>query len=608
MSKVNLSFVIAATCLLLLTLAGESEGRLQLSVDTRDVAQTASISLHCRDVHPQDNSMASNGGHHSGGMEMQMMKQDGDRENEPLQFKLNNSVIYPNSTLLHNYSVESADIDMGHHYIAHFQLIKPHEIFIGNFTCVRNCTVSNDVIIAYLPLNVEVNLNTSLPSAEPPAESSRDSTLILSVSLSAAIIVIIAMLICLTFACYKTKKTSNQAKNIKSGESWYHSSMPTKNQPSYWKDHSMIHFTANGYAVPNCSLARLANGRVLEKQHSFGANNAQNVVSRRTISKVLKYLLHPSDCSRPNCLCKEVKEEYNALVNELKPDIHNYYAPHNSTILTSELVLEAQIEHEGMQGRAGQAQTFVAFQGDNQTHCSTITIEDDHSLSYCKDGCSSLAPTSHQSSIHYPQLSPVSGPELELSFVDPVERVTFDSKGGRYFNQDHHIGLKVPPGAVPNDEQVTVEIGVSLSCPILFPAGKRPVSAMISVCVVGNPNYQFLKPVEVRLPHCLDVNTKEAVNNLEIEFLKSGHNLFCFHRAEGKSTFEPRTHSGTLTTKHFCCFCIAANKSKADLTKIYYRLIKVVPKSTSSLRWKARYCITYFLNTCLRVSIQTNAQ
>ena len=595
MSKKGLSF-LAATCLLL-TFAGGTEGQLQLSVDTSDVTTTNIITLHCRDVYPQDNSMASTGESDHSGMEMQMMKRGGDRENESLQFKLNNSVIHPNSTFLLNYSVESVDMNMGHHYIAHFQLVNPYEVFVGNFTCVSNCTVSNDVILAYLPLSMEINLNTSFPSAKPSAESCQDSGLVISGSLSVAAIVIIAMLLCLTFGCYKTKKLSNQAKSIKSGGSWDHS-IPTKSQSSYWKDHSIVHFTANGYAVPKCSLAKVANERRLDKQHSFGTNNA-NFISKRTISKVLKYLLHPSDCSRPNCLCKEVKEEYTALVNELKSDL-DCYAPHNSTILTSELVLEAQIEHEAMQGRGCQAQTAVTQEND-QIHFSAITIEDDHSLSYCKDGCS-LDPTSDQSSIYYPQLSPVSGPELELSYVDPVDRVTFDSKGGRYTNQDHHIALKVPPGAVPEGEQVTVEIGVSLSCPILFPAGKRPVSAILSMCVVGNPNYQFLKPVEVRLSHCLDVATREAVNNLEIEFLKSGHNLFCFHKAEGKSTFEPGTHSGTLTTKHFCCFCIAANKSKADLTKIYYRLIKVVPKSTSSLRWKARYCITYFLNTCLRVS------
>jgi hypothetical protein len=611
MSKKALSFLAAAYLLLTLAPGGTgSKGQLQLSVDTSDFAATNIISLHCRDVYPSqqdNNSMASTSDHQSG-MEMQMMKRGGDslRENESLQFKLNNSVIYPNSTFLHNYSVESVRMEMEHHYFARFQLIEP---FIGNFTCVRNCTVSNDVIFAYLPLDINLN-NMSLPESENPSQMAilcGDSALVIGGSLSAAAIVIIAMLICLTLACYKTKQIGNQAKNVKSLGSWDHSDMPTKNCPSsYWKDHSVVHFTANGYAVPKCtSLSKLANERRPEKQHTFGTNNA-NFISKKIISKVLKYLLHPSDCSRPNCLCKEVKGEYNALVNELKSDL-DCYAPHNSTILTSEFLLEAQIEHESMQGRS-QAQTVALTRGDDHARCSAITVEDDDTLSfYCKDGCS-LAPTFRdQSYIYYPQLSPASpGPELELSYVDPVDRVTFDSKGGRYTNQDHHICLKVPPGAVPEGEQVTVEIGVSLSCPILFPAGKRPISAMLSMCVIGNPNYQFLKPVEVSLSHCLDVATKEDVNNLEIEFLKSGHNLFCFHKAEGESTFELGSHSGTLTTKHFCCFCIAANKGKADLNKICYRLVKVVPKSTPSLRWKARYCITYFLSTCLRVSIHNS--
>ena len=609
MSKKSLPF-LAATYLLL-TLVGGSNSQLQLSVDTSEVSTTSTITLHCRDVYPQaldSNGMSSNGDQHSG-MEMQMMERGGDmfRESESLQFKLNNSVIYSNSTLLHNYSVESVRMEMEHHYIyiAHFQLTNSYELFIGNFTCVRNCTVSNDVILAYLPPEtMEIDLNASLPESAPVGSC---GALLIGGSLSVAAIVILALLICLTLVCYKTKlQMGNQAtKNGKSWGSWDHSVVPpTKSQSSYWKDHSVVHFTANGYAVPKCSLAELANNRRLDKQHSFGTVNNANIISKRTISKVLKYLLHPSDCFRPNCLCKEVKEEYNALMNELKSDL-DCYAPHSSKILTSEFLLEAQnIEHEAMQGR-GQSQTAVTRSGDDQVCCSAITIEDDHTLSgYCKDGCCSSAPTcSDQTGIYYPQLSPISGPELELSYVDPVDRVTFDSKGGRYTNQDHHVCLKVPPGAVPEGEQVTIEIGVSLSCPILFPAGKRPVSAMLSMCVVGNPNYQFLKPVEVKLAHCLDIATKDAVNNLEIEFLKSGHNLFCFHKAEGRSTFEPGTHSGTLTTRHFCCFCIAANKDKANLTKIYYRLIKVVPKSTPSLRWKARYCITYFLNTCLRVSI-----
>ena len=603
MSKKGLLF-LAATYLLL-TFAGGSKGQLQLSVDTSHFAATNFISLNC--YVQNNNRTASSTSDQQSGMEMHMMKRDDDRENESLQFKMNNSVIYPNSTFLHNYSVESVPMEMGQQYSIHFQL---NSAFEGSFTCGRsNHTVSNDVILAYLPLvNMDINrLPANLDLAYPTqtVELCGDFGLIIGGSLSAAAIVIITMIICLTIACYRIKQRSSRAKNVKSLGSWGHSPMQTKSYPSsYWKDRSVVHFTANGYAVPKCSLAKLANERRPEKQHTIGTNNTK-FISKRIISKVLKYLLHPSDCSRPNCLCKEVKGEYNALVNELKSDL-DYYAPHNSTILTSEFLVEAQIEHELMQGRS-QTQTTALIQGNDPIQCSAITIKDDDTLSsYCKDGCSSAPTLCDQSCIYYPQLSPVSpGPELELSYVDLVDRVTLDSKGGRYTNQDHDIYLIVPPGAVPEGQQVTIEIGVSLSCPILFPAGKRPVSAMVSMCVVGNPNYQFLKPVEVRLSHCLDIATKEDANNLEIEFLKSGHNLFCFHKAEGESTFEPGTHSGTLSTKHFCCFCIVANKMKADLTKTYYRLVKVVPKSTPSLRWKARYCITYFLSTCLRVSICT---
>ena len=191
---------------------------------------------------------------------------------------------------------------------------------------------------------------------------------------------------------------------------------------------------------------------------------------------------------------------------------------------------------------------------------------------------------------------------LRVLYVDPVERVTFDSNGGSYYNKQHGIGLHIPPEAISTSENITIEIGVSLGCPILFPTGTKPVSPLLAMCVVENHNYQFLKSVEVKLSHCLDVNGTNDEEDLGIHFVKSTHNLSCFSRADGEATFSPS--EGTLKTKHFCFFCIVANKEKTNLSKVNYRLLKVVPKSRSvtSFRWKVRYCITYFFPTCLRVS------
>ena len=563
------------------------EGTLQLSLSTDNAAiLEREIILHCRYLSSntgQDNNMMLNPDDGVYGNEM-MQTTDGIEQQlsgDYPQFELNNSIIYPNSTLLHNFSVER---DHMMEYIASFQL-NPYNLFFGNFTCRRNCTtVSNNVFLAYVPFNV------SLPPEQTP-----EAIIGMGISLSIVIAVTVMLCIALIVTCYKIQQSEADSQNSHlkyemsrdccQGSSDPQSSLSGSNS-------SFIQFTANGYAVPRCTLAQLASGNEVGKQNF--SNSKLNSLSKRNIVKVLKYLLHPSNCSNPNCLCNEVKKEYFALLNEMKPSNDDLYPPHES-----ELPRGVQAEQEALQERV-QTCSFVT----EEIHCSSVTTSKDNSIcsSYCKDGCS-LAPS--LSSIHYPMLSPATSPVLEMSYVDPVDRVTFDTKGGRYFNQDHGIGLNIPPGAVPEGDHVTIEIGASLSCPITFPSGTRPVSPMLFVCVVDNPNYQFLKPVKLRLPHCLDITTKEDVTDLEVRFLKSSHNLFCFHEAKGKFTFQPGTHCGILNTTHFCCFCIGANKKKADLTKISYRLIKVVPncKTTSSLRWKAHYCITYFLPTCLRVSV-----
>ena len=615
----SLRILVATTCLLLL-LVEEGCGKLELSLYTDyDATLERKFTILCRDsvsTSGEDNSnmmaMTESAGSmnvHDSDMKMQM---EGIESSESFRFELNNTIIYPNSTLLHNYSVLSEERD--DRVSATFQL-NVHEVFFGNFSCGRNYTMSNDVLLAYVPMTVLDTVSVSESSADTLPERDREplfSSVVIGMGFSLSIMTIatIALSVGLVVVCC-VKREKGSKKQLKSAYSvsWNHPGVEGSIQTSRSTDQprgSFLQFTANGYAVPQCSPQSQLSGRtrgkaaaVLEEQTY---TECANDLSKRAIVKVLKYMLHPSNCSRQNCLCKEVKAEYDALLNEQKSSS----GPYPSHSFSDSVAEASRVKHDVMQGRCQTASLYSEDISCDKPRSSIITIEEAHSSSSslpldCKDGCG-WATDSGFTSLEYPKLLPASSPVFEMSYVDPPERVTFDCKGGRYFNPDHGIGLKVPPGAVPAGEQVTIEIGASLSCPVIFPAETKPVSAMLTMCVVDNPNYTFLKPVEVRLSHCLDITTKEDINDLEIRFLKSGHNLFCLHKAEGRSTFEPGSHCGVLSTTHFCCFCICANKKKADLSKINYRLIKVIPSSMTSLRWKARYCVTFFLPTCLRVS------
>ena len=593
--------VLAGVCVLLM-LAGGSQGTLELGVSaakrtTLKETGRLEFTLHCtqdgsstvKEEVSSSNNMATapDNGDSESGTGMEMVK-----EQNSLQFYLNNSIIYPNDTiLLHNFSVQRHASDA---YTAHFHL-NPYDVFLGNFTCRRNYTISNDVLLAYVPLtNLDMTAN---PSTADSSSSQQLSNAVIGLGISLLITLAVTIVFCVGIGLVVSNARRSCYNRVKA----------TPLHSASHRSASILQFTASGYAVPKCSG---------DKRKYISATDvaASSVLSKRTIVRVLKYLLHPSDCAKKNCLCREVKQEYYTLLDELKPNTADNVYPlcfGSEPALAAVATETCGVELEELQSRPNRPQSLYAEDiSIDHPESSVITIEEGNSTcsSYCKDGCSlttTMAP-SMSNLPHYPSGLSVTSPVLlEMSFVDPIERVTFDSNGGHYINQDHGVGLTVPMGAIPEGERVTIEIGVSLTCPVSFPSETRPVSAIVSMCVVDHPNYSFKKPVEVRLTHCLDIASEKDVNELEVGFIKSGHNLFCFHKAEGKSTFEPGTNCGLLTTHHFCCFCISASKKKADLSKINYRLIKVTPADdcTASLRWKTRYCITYFLPTCLQVSV-----
>ncbi len=180
--------------------------------------------------------------------------------------------------------------------------------------------------------------------------------------------------------------------------------------------------------------------------------------------------------------------------------------------------------------------------------------------------------------------------------IDSPEEVMFDCKGGRYRNKDHDIELSVPEFAIPSGERITVKISVLLFSPLQLQQGLRPVSPIVEFCVMDDPYFKFAKPVKIVLPHFLST-TSSSLNDLQ--FVKAVHGGG-FEECDGDATFKAGSMYGTLLTHHFCHYCIASSVS--SLSKANYRLIRVTPKKPSET-WKAQYCVTYFLQTCLKVSV-----
>jgi hypothetical protein len=49
-----------------------------------------------------------------------------------------------------------------------------------------------------------------------------------------------------------------------------------------------------------------------------------------------------------------------------------------------------------------------------------------------------------------------------VPFVGEVDLITCDSRGGEYWNPDHDITIRIPPGAIPPGMAVQIEVAVAL--------------------------------------------------------------------------------------------------------------------------------------------------
>ena len=180
------------------------------------------------------------------------------------------------------------------------------------------------------------------------------------------------------------------------------------------------------------------------------------------------------------------------------------------------------------------------------------------------------------------------------------------SQGIEYNDEWNDFTLKIPQGAIPEGESLTIDIGVALYGPFQYPEGLRPVSPVFWICVRDKKYFHFLKPVEVTVPHFLTLDGEEDVKSLGLTFLKGHHEMGWkqkthFQQAEGTALFRPGSDYGVLHTHHFCYLCITSKKSKETLCKANFCMFAAIPRVFAT--YKSTYAfifVTFFLKTCLK--------
>ena len=195
---------------------------------------------------------------------------------------------------------------------------------------------------------------------------------------------------------------------------------------------------------------------------------------------------------------------------------------------------------------------------------------------------------------------------LLVPYMDPVEVVMCDNMGGEFYSSTHDFGFAIPEGAIPEGDSINIEVGVTLTGPFDFPQGSKPVSPIVKLCVQQQPNFQFLKPVEVVLPHYLDLSSEEYNSELQIGFLKAGHTLkdnqgYKFEQMDLSNTHFKHEY-GILRTNHFCYLCIgeASGVTRETTAEASFYLLgyQIMLNPTE---WRVYFCVAYFLATCVEV-------
>ena len=198
-----------------------------------------------------------------------------------------------------------------------------------------------------------------------------------------------------------------------------------------------------------------------------------------------------------------------------------------------------------------------------------------------------------------------------VPFIGEVEVLECDSLGCEYWNPDHNITIRIPPGTIPPDMTVQIEVAVTLYGPFQFPNSSFPISPILWLC--SQKEITFKQPIEVILPHFVN----DTAMNFGIKFAKADHRWYSIDKSGMKCyVFEPvdtafanvkeeSRNYGLLSISHCCFFCITADSSfRSDIALgagyCFWCIEKpLLPPQT---RDKVLLCTTFFLSTCSTVS------
>ena len=191
-------------------------------------------------------------------------------------------------------------------------------------------------------------------------------------------------------------------------------------------------------------------------------------------------------------------------------------------------------------------------------------------------------------------------------FLGSTQVLVCDAQGGKYEVSGQGISVQIPCNAL--DSEAHIEVGVAIHGAFKFPDDRKPISAIIWLLVREDPHFVFKKPVEIHLPHFLNLSNSDIDHNKDefgLGFITTNDQMDDRERlifTEGaKENVVYLQRSAKIRVKHFCFLCLCA-KEAVVLEKSRYLLTQVSLSSANILRWDIHFCISYDLESFAKVS------
>ena len=203
-------------------------------------------------------------------------------------------------------------------------------------------------------------------------------------------------------------------------------------------------------------------------------------------------------------------------------------------------------------------------------------------------------PTSDHGTVSAPRVDPDNTTEFIPACFSPVATLSDCTHDGRLYYDEHHgFGLEIPAAAIPEGESITIDIGVALHGPFQYPEGLRPVSPVFWVCVRDQKNFQFVKPVKVTIPHCLN----PKYNDIGLTFLNGDHEMNSQQKYQLQQTedvlIEPPKRYGVIQTTHFCCLCLSCIEIPEFFERASFCICSVIPEKFFPRQFSHAYFFHY---------------